>query len=159
MEAVYGVAKAGRAHEAFVAEVRSRMRRCCAITTSPTPSSRPLAASRMGPSRSPNATCSTTSPRSPRARDSGCHFDFYSVDFWVDNDGDLKRFDPLRFPHGFQNIARHWPDWKLPPALWIDSSCALVDRRQPSGAADDELAARPFLALSRQAPAAAPVGR
>ena len=57
-------------------------------------------------------------------REFGCHFDFYSVDFRVDYNGDLKQFDPLRFPHGFQNIRGELARLGTAPALWIDSSWA-----------------------------------
>lgn len=55
-------------------------------------------------------------------RDTGCHFDLYSIEFWVDHSGDLERADPRRFPHGFRNITRELRKLGTDLALWIDGS-------------------------------------
>ena len=39
-------------------------------------------------------------------RQTGCHFDYYSIDFWVDYHGDLKSCDPRRFPNGLTKVRR-----------------------------------------------------
>ena len=31
-------------------------------------------------------------------KESGCHFDYYLIDFWHDSAGDLIKFDPHLFP-------------------------------------------------------------
>ena len=72
-------------------------------------------------------------------REFGCHFDFYSVNFWVDYNGDLKQFDPLRFPHGFQNIRGELARLGTPGPVDRQFLGDLVDRRQSGGAKHDEL--------------------
>ncbi len=54
--------------------------------------------------------------------ETGCRFDFYSLEFWVDYNGDLKRFDPVRFPHGMTDIRAALEKLGTAPGLWIDSS-------------------------------------
>ena len=51
-------------------------------------------------------------------------FDFCNTHFWVDHNGDLERFDPARFPHGFTNIKAKLDELGIKPGLWIDSSWA-----------------------------------
>ena len=51
----------------------------------------------------------------------GSHFDFYSIDFWVDVHGDLKRCDPVRFPHGLKPITEQLEKLGTALGLWIDS--------------------------------------
>ena len=55
-------------------------------------------------------------------RETGCRFDYYSIEFWADYHGDLKRFDPKRFPNGFGKVQAEIARLGMAPALWIDSS-------------------------------------
>jgi hypothetical protein len=55
-------------------------------------------------------------------RDSGCRFDLFSVDFWVDYSGDLKGCDPQRFPNGLARIREALESEGIGLGLWIDSS-------------------------------------
>jgi len=52
----------------------------------------------------------------------GCRFDICNIHFWVDHAGDLKRFDPQRFPHGIAPIKERLDRLGVRPGLWIDSS-------------------------------------
>ena len=66
-------------------------------------------------------------PGRPGQRDSGCHFDFYSVDFWVDYlTATSKRLERSISPR----ISEHWrgigPAGDA-PALWIDIRAHLLD--------------------------------
>jgi hypothetical protein len=54
--------------------------------------------------------------------DTGCAFDIYNVDFWVDPRGDLTGFDPVRFPNGFDEVKKQIAEVGSEPGLWIDSS-------------------------------------
>ena len=108
MEAVYGVAKAGEVRKAFVAHLRSRMRRVVRRHDKPYAIFEAFGGKPDGSfEESEHVPAGQSSPRWPRdSADSGCHFDFYCVDFWVDYYGDLKRFDPVRFPHGLDEHPR-----------------------------------------------------
>jgi hypothetical protein len=55
-------------------------------------------------------------------RQTGCRWDYYSIDFWVDFHGDLKKCDPVRFPHGLTKICAELKKLGTAPGLWIDSS-------------------------------------
>ena len=52
----------------------------------------------------------------------GCRFDFCNIHFWVDPAGDLKRWNPARFPKGIANIKPILDSLGTAPGLWIDSS-------------------------------------
>ena len=52
----------------------------------------------------------------------GCRFDFCNIHFWVDPAGDMKRWNPQRFPQGIANIKPILDTLGTAPGLWIDSS-------------------------------------
>ncbi|MDO8685602.1 MAG: hypothetical protein Q7J78_02915 [Clostridiales bacterium] len=52
----------------------------------------------------------------------GCHFDYYSIEFWNDYYGDLVRPGLERFPNGFEEIKRELNRLDTSLCLWIDSS-------------------------------------
>ena len=66
MEAVYGVAKAGAARQAFMAHLQSRMRARFQVMSSPTPSSSRLEPERTAISTRPRSFSWTTSPKLPK---------------------------------------------------------------------------------------------
>ena len=96
---------------------------CCADTTNPSRSLRPSAAGPDGNFDENEAfVLDNIAKVAEGQRQAGCHFDFYSVDFWVDYHGDLKRFDPVRFPNGLTKIRAELAKLGTAPGLWIDSS-------------------------------------
>ena len=126
MEAVYGVAAAAQARAAFLEHLRSRMRRVVRGHDKPYAIFEPFGA-RPGGSfdETESFVLDMIGKIAEGQRKTGCRFDFFSVDFWVDYRGDLRGFDPLRFPHGLANIRRELEKLGTAPALWIDSSMCL----------------------------------
>ncbi len=123
MEAVYGAAKAGEARKTFVAYLRSRMRRVVRGHDRPYAVFEPFGG-RPEPcfDETEAFVLDNIAKLAEGQRQTGCKFDFYSVDFWVDYKGDLKRFDPVRFPNGLKKIRAELDKLGVAPALWIDSS-------------------------------------
>ncbi len=125
METVYGVAKPGEAHQAFVAHLRSRMRRVQRGHNEPYAILDSFGGKPDGSfEESEQYVLDNIAKVAAAERESGCHFDFYSLEFWVDYNGDLKRFDPQRFPNGFRSIREELAKLRTAPGLWIDSSWA-----------------------------------
>ncbi|MFV2069396.1 MAG: hypothetical protein ACC645_20730, partial [Pirellulales bacterium] len=123
MEAVYGVARAGEAREAFVAHLRRRMRRVVRRHDKPFAIFEPFGARPNGDfNETEEFVLDSIAKVAEGQRDSGCHYDFYSVDFWVDYRGTLKEFDPERFPNGLKQIRRELDKLGTAPGLWIDGS-------------------------------------
>lgn len=123
MEAVYGVAGRGQARQAFLAHVHGRMRRVVRGHDKPYAIFEPFGARPDGNFNESEAFVLDNLAKVAQGdRESGCHFDIYSVDFWVDYRGDLKRFDPERFPNGLSKINAELAGIKTAPGLWIDSS-------------------------------------
>jgi hypothetical protein len=132
MEAVYGVGAAGRGREAFVAHVRGRMRRVRRGHDRPYAILEPFGARReedVGASPKDALFNETEAfvlemigKVAEGQRDSDCRFDFFSVDFWVDNKGDTKQADPVRFPNQFETIKAALSREGLKLGLWIDST-------------------------------------
>lgn len=126
MEAVYGVGRAGEAQKSFVAHVRSRMRRVVRGHDKPyaiysnfgswpegaggnwTNADKYLLHSLRQLANSQKAT--------------GCRFDFCDVEFWVDSAGDMKGWDPQRFPQGLKNAKAILDPLGTKPGLWIGSA-------------------------------------
>ncbi len=123
MEAVLGVALAGRARESFLAHVLSRCRRVVRGHDVAYAIFEPFGA-RPGQifDETEEFVLDNLAKVAQGQRESGCHFDLYSVDFWVDYHGDLQRFDPVRFPHGLDPIRQRLDELGTSPGLWIDSS-------------------------------------
>ena len=123
MEAVYGVAEAGQAQKRFVAHVRSRMRRVVRGHDKPYAIFEPFGARPDGNFDETEAfVLDNIAKVAQGQQESGCHFDLYSVDFWVDFRGDLIKCDPQRFPNGLTKITQELKKLGTPPGLWIDSS-------------------------------------
>ena len=130
METVYGVARPGEASRAFIAYLRTRMRRVLRNHDRPyaifesfggkpdTPGEEPFHASET-------YLLDNLAKLAEGQRETGCRFDYYSIEFWADYHGDLKRFDPKRFPHGFDKVHAEIARLGMKPALWIDSSWEL----------------------------------
>jgi len=128
MEAVYGVGEAGGARKAFLAHLRPRMRRVIRKHD------RPYAvfdnfgswSIRENPGRFGQNTeedmLYSLGRLAESQRATGCRFDIVNIHFWVDHSGDLKRFDPRRFPNGLRPIKEKLDAMGIAPGLWIDSS-------------------------------------
>ncbi len=123
MEAVYGVAKSGEARKTFVAYVRSRMRRVVRGHDKPYAIFEAFGSNPTGGfEETETHILDSIAKVAEGQHKAGCHFDFYPLEFWVDYRGDLKRFDPVRFPNGLKKIHAELDKLGILPALWIDSS-------------------------------------
>jgi hypothetical protein len=140
MEAVYGVGVAGQARAAFVAHIRSRMRRVLRGHDRPYAIFEPFGGRADGAvaerHRTPDAAYAAGNlfdENEPYLLDmiarvaEGQHnadgrFDFTSFEFWVDHKGDIKRADPWRFPNQFERIKAALRETGIAPGLWLDSS-------------------------------------
>ena len=122
MQALYGVAQAGQAHRQFVAYIQSHMRRVIRGHDKPYAIFEPFGARPDGDyNESEEFLLDNVAKVAEGQREAGCHFDFYSVDFWVDVQGDIKRFNPQRFPRGLTKIRAELEKLGTVPGLWIDS--------------------------------------
>lgn len=140
METVYGVAEFSRAREAFVAHIRGRMRRVRRGHDKPYALFEPFGGRTEGGADEHNrsvdaayASGNLFDQNEPyllgmiaKVAEGQCEaagaFDFFSIDFWVDNKGDIKQADPWRFPRQFEPINAALKRAGIAPGLWIDSS-------------------------------------
>ena len=123
METVIGVGPAAGGRQAFLAHLKSRMRRIVRHHDKPYAIYEPFGGRENGDFDETEAfVLDMIGKVGQGQRDSGCRFDLFSVDFWVDYKGDLKRCDPERFPHGLTRIIEALKKERIAPGLWIDSS-------------------------------------
>jgi hypothetical protein len=140
MEAVYGVGAASAGRAAFVAHIRSRMRRVARGHDRPYAIFEPFGARADGAvderHRTPDAMYAAGNlfdenepflldmidKVAEGRREGDCRFDYFLIDFWVDHKGDIKRADPWRFPNQFERIKTALRGTGMTPGLWIDSS-------------------------------------
>jgi len=140
MEAVYGVGGEGQGRAAFVAHIRGRMRRVVRGHDRPYAIFEPFGGRTGGAvderNRTPDAAYAAgnlfdenepylldmIARVADGQREAGGRFDFFSIDFWVDNRGDIRQADPRRFPHQFERIKAALREAGIAPGLWIDSS-------------------------------------
>ncbi len=126
MEAVLGVAKQGKARQAFIAHLSSRMRR---VVRDHQHAYAIFSAFGARPKEIGDETeeflLDNLKKLGKGAKEAGYQFDYYNVDFWVDASGDLTRFDPERFPRGFLPIRQEINRQGMLPGLWIDSCMAV----------------------------------
>jgi len=123
MEAVYGVAAPGQARHAFLNHLTHRMRRIRRGHDKPYAIFEPFGARHNGHYEETEAFVLDSIRKVAQGqRDSLCHFDLYSVDFWVDYRGTLKECDPQRFPNGLTPIRAELDKLGTALGLWIDSS-------------------------------------
>ncbi|MFA5057731.1 MAG: hypothetical protein WC485_06425, partial [Opitutaceae bacterium] len=139
METIYGVAEAETARKAFVSLVRSRMRRVRRGHDQPYAIFEPFGAKPNDPkyAKDPRPTYTALFEENEAfvldniakvaqgQREDGCHFDYYSLDFWTDYQGDLKGLDPRNFPHGLTPIRQALDQLGTKLGLWVDSSYEL----------------------------------
>ncbi len=123
METVIGVGRPGGGREAFVAHLKRRMRRTVRHRDHPYAIFEPFGGRPDGSFDETEGFVLDMIEKVARGqRESGCRFDLFSVDFWVDYHGDLKRCDPERFPNGLTHIREALQREGLGLGLWIDSS-------------------------------------
>ncbi len=122
METVYGVAPAGQARKKFIAHVESRMRRVQRGHDKSYAIFEPFGARPNGSfDETEEFVLDMIAKVAQGQRESGCRFDYFSIDFWVDFHGDLKKCDPKRFPNGLTRITEELKKIGVAPGLWIDS--------------------------------------
>lgn len=123
METVYGVAKTGGARDAFVSHVRSRMRRVERHHDKPYAIYDNFGSWPSGDfMNSESYELHSLNLLAESQKATGCRFDICNIHFWVDSTGDLKRFDPSRFPNALTKIKPLLDGLRTAPGLWIDSS-------------------------------------
>ncbi len=126
MEAVYGVGAFGGARTAFLNHITRRMRRTVRGHDKPYAIFEPFGARPGGDFNETEAfVLDNMAKVAEGQREAGCHFDLYSVDFWVDYRGTLKECDPQRFPNGLTRIRQELKKMGTTMGLWIDSSWEL----------------------------------
>jgi len=123
MEAVYGVGAPGAARQVFLSHLRGRTRRVVRGHDKPYAIFEPFGARPGGDfNETEEYLLDNIAKLAESQRQTGCRWDLYSIDFWVDFNGDLKRCDPVRFPHGLTKILAELKKLGTVPGLWIDSS-------------------------------------
>ena len=125
MEAVYVVAPSGQARKSFLSHLQGRMRRVVRGHDRPYAIFEPFGAQTSGKDTFGETEAfllDNIAKVAEGQRTAGCHFDSYSLEFWVDYHGDLTQADPKRFPQGFSNINPELKKLGTSLGLWIDSS-------------------------------------
>jgi hypothetical protein len=128
MEAVYGVAKSGGAQKSFLAHLHRRMRRVVRGHDRAYAVFEPFGAQPGGGQdfdETESFVLDSIAKVTEGQREAGYHFDYCSLDFWVDYHGDLTKPDPQRFPHGFTEMTSALKNIGTALGLWIDSSWEL----------------------------------
>lgn len=126
MEAVLGVSESGAARDAFLAHVKSRCRRVARGHDKPYALFEPFGG-QSGPQvfgETEEFVLDSIAKVAEGERQTGCHFDSYTLEFWVDYKGDLVRAEPNRFPNQLEPIRNELAKLGTSLGLWIDSSCA-----------------------------------
>lgn len=122
MEAVYGVSREGQARQAFRDHLLTRMRRVLRGHDQPLAIFEPFGAKPDGDFwETEEFVLDNIAKVATGQRDSGLHWDFYSIDFWTNPQGDLKTPDAGRFPNGFTKILPELEKLGTLPGLWVDS--------------------------------------
>jgi len=117
----------GEVRKTFLAYVQSRMRRVVRGHDRPYATFEPFGARPDGNFDETEAFVRDNLAKVARGqRETGCRFDFYMVDFWPDSRGDIRQFDPGRFPNGLTKIRAELDTGIYPIGIKV---------------ADDELAA------------------
>jgi hypothetical protein len=124
MEAVYGVSGQQGARDGFLSHLEKRMRRTVRAHDNPRALFEPFGARPGNDNFDETEEFLLDNIRrvAEGQQESGCHLDAYSLDFWVDYNGDLIRFDPKRFPRGPGPVLDELKKLGTAPGLWIDST-------------------------------------
>ncbi len=131
MEAVYGISRENQARHAFRDHVQSRMRRVLRGHDRPLAILEEFGAKPRGEFWGPGQfgdfwqteafVLEHIAKVAEGQRNSGLHWDYYSLEFWHDSKGDLKTPSKERFPNGFSKILPELKKLGTPLGLWIDS--------------------------------------
>ncbi len=130
MEVVLGAAKAGEARATFLDHVRGRSRRVLRGHDKPYAIYDTFGANEINGKETEEFLLNEKyvlemlDKLGRGQSEAGYQFDYCNTHFWVDHNGDLERFDPVRFPNGFTNIKSKLDELGIKPGLWIDSSWA-----------------------------------
>ncbi len=121
-----------RRGKAFLAHLRSRMRRVVRGHDKPYAIFEPFGARPNGSfDETEEFVLDNIAKVATGQRDAGCHFDLYSVDFWVDYRGTLKECDPVAVSQRAEsNTSRTRQAGDSTRALDRRFDGGLVDRRQ-----------------------------
>ncbi len=121
-ETVYGAAGRGQAATALKEYIRSRMRRVTRKHDHPYAFYEPFGSD--SDKDSYNAREDRLLPSAAALNDfvrqTGCHFDAYSIEFWEDPHDDRSAPDPTRFPNGFKTLRELLAKAGTPLGLWMD---------------------------------------
>ncbi|MBI4025582.1 MAG: hypothetical protein HY360_11425 [Verrucomicrobia bacterium] len=129
MEIVLGVAAKGGARRAFHDHVRSRMRRVRREHNQPYAIFEPFGSwpipqdAFLGDKESEALLLDNLRKVGRAQREQGCGFDYYSLEFWADQRGDLERPHADLFPNGFSVLKRELRKHKMKMGLWLDNWC------------------------------------
>ncbi len=123
MEAVYGVSREGQVRQAFRDHVQSRMRRVLRGHDKPLAIFEPFGAKPgdINYWETEEFVLDSIAKMAEGQRDSGLHWDYYSIDFWHDPKGDLITPSTKLFPNGFTKILPELKKLGTMPGLWVDS--------------------------------------
>jgi hypothetical protein len=130
MEVVLGAAKAGEARPLFLSHLRGRSRRVLRGHDRPYAVYDSFGANEVNGKETEEFLLNEKyvlemlDKLGRGQREAHYQFDYCNTHFWVDHNGDLERFDPVRFPHGLTNIKAKLDELGVKPGLWIDSSWA-----------------------------------
>ncbi|MHB0998472.1 MAG: alpha-amylase family protein [Armatimonadota bacterium] len=121
MECIYGVCDTGQTHKAFTDYVKSRCRRVLRGHDKAY-SIYDFFGIEVGENATEERTLRNLNDVKTFIDNTGCVFDIYSLDFWVDHSGDLIRADRDNFPNGLDSSIKGIKDLGMAPGMWIDSS-------------------------------------
>jgi hypothetical protein len=130
MEVVLGAAKEGKARRAFLEHVRGRSRRVSRGHDKPYAIYDSFGANEINGKEveeyllNEKYVLEMLDKLDRGKSEAHYQFDYCNTHFWVDHNGDLERFDPVRFPHGLTNIKTKLDEMGIRAGLWIDSSWA-----------------------------------
>ncbi|MFH1918807.1 MAG: hypothetical protein ABIP48_02825 [Planctomycetota bacterium] len=121
MEAVYGMAERGQARQSFLRHVRGRSRRVLRGHDKAYAIFEPFGALPVeNYNENEQFLLDNIAKLAEGQRQTGYHFDYYSVDFWEDYRGDRRGFDAVRFPNGLAKINQELKKLGTAPGLWVD---------------------------------------
>lgn len=131
MEAVYGISREGQARQAFREHIQSRMRRVLRGHDKPLAILEEFGAKPRGEFWGPGRfgdfwqteayVMDHIAKVAEGQRNSGLHWDYYSLEFWHDWKGDLKTPSKERFPNGFSRMLPELRKLGTKLGLWVDS--------------------------------------
>lgn len=121
-ETVYGAARPAQTAEALTEYIRSHMRRVIRKHDHPYSFYEPFGGDNKKDSyaQGEDRLLPSATALNEFVRQTGCHFDAFSMEFWEDLHGDRTAPDPKRFPNGFSKLRELLAQSQTPPGLWVD---------------------------------------